>query len=63
MRQRPIKVLLVASDREYLDGLRDRLGDVRAGAGIEMEGAGELSQALARLTQGGIDAGGDRFQA
>lgn len=56
MRQRPIKVLLVESDREYLDQLRGRLGDVRAGAGIDMEWAGELSQALSRLTQGGIDA-------
>ena len=56
MRQRPIKVLLVESDREYLDELRDRMGDVRAGSGIDMEWAGELSQALARLTQGGIDA-------
>ncbi|GMV07547.1 MAG: hypothetical protein AMXMBFR53_38220 [Gemmatimonadota bacterium] len=56
LRQRPIKVLLVESDREYLDQLRGRLGDVRAGAGIDMEWAGELSQALSRLTQGGIDA-------
>lgn len=56
MHQRPIKVLLVESDREYLEVLRERLGDVRSGAGIDMEWAGELSQALARLTQGGIDA-------
>jgi diguanylate cyclase (GGDEF)-like protein len=54
--QRPIKVLLVESDREYLDELRGRLGDVRSGSGIDLEWAGELSQALARLTQGGIDA-------
>jgi diguanylate cyclase (GGDEF)-like protein len=56
LHQRPIKVLLVESDREYLEVLRDRLGDVRSGTGIDMEWAGELSQALARLTQGGIDA-------
>jgi two-component system cell cycle response regulator len=54
--QRPIKVLLVESEREYLDELRARLGDVRSGGGIDLEWAGELSQALARLTQGGIDA-------
>jgi diguanylate cyclase (GGDEF)-like protein len=54
--QRPIKVLLVESDRDYLDELRARLGDVRSGGGIDLEWAGELSQALARLTQGGIDA-------
>jgi len=56
LRQRPLKVLLVESDRDYLDHLRGRLGDVRAGAGIEMEWAGELSHALSRLAQGGIDA-------
>jgi two-component system cell cycle response regulator len=54
--QRPIKVLLVESEREYLDELRARLGDVRSGGGIDLEWAGELSQALARLTEGGIDA-------
>lgn len=54
MYQRPLKVLLVESDREYLDQLRDRLGDVRS-AHMEIEWAGELSDALARLTQGGID--------
>jgi diguanylate cyclase (GGDEF)-like protein len=32
LHQRPIKVLLVESDREYLDVLRGRLGDVRWGA-------------------------------
>jgi diguanylate cyclase (GGDEF)-like protein len=54
--QRPVKVLLVESDRDALDEWRGQLGDVRAGAGIEMEWAGELSQALARLSQGGVDA-------
>jgi diguanylate cyclase (GGDEF)-like protein len=56
LHQRPIKVLLVESDREYLDVLRGRLGDVRSGQGIEMEWAGELSIGLARLAQGGVDA-------
>jgi diguanylate cyclase (GGDEF)-like protein len=54
--QRPIKVLLVESDREYLDVLRGRQGEVRSGQGIEMEWAGELSIGLARLAQGGVDA-------
>jgi len=56
LHQRPIKVLLVESDREYLEVLRERMAEVRSGAAIELEWAGELSQALARLTQGGIDA-------
>ncbi len=56
LHQRPIKVLLVESDREYLDVLRGRLGDVRSGQGIDMEWAGELSIGLARLAQGGVDA-------
>ncbi len=56
MLQRPLKVLLVESDHGYLDELRDRLAEVRAGDGIEIEWAGELGQALSRLSQGGIDA-------
>lgn len=56
LHQRPIKVLLVESDRGYLDELRDRLGDARSGAGIDLEWAGELSGALERLSHGGIDA-------
>jgi len=56
LHQRPIKVLLVESDRDRLDELRTQLGDVRAGQDIEMDWAGELSQALARLARGGIDA-------
>jgi diguanylate cyclase (GGDEF)-like protein len=56
LHQRPIKVLLVESDREYLDVLRGRLGDVRSGQGIDMEWAGELSIGLARLAQGGVAA-------
>jgi len=54
LQQRPIKILLVESDREYLDDLRDRLSAVRQGE-LDIEWAGELSEALARLTQGGID--------
>jgi diguanylate cyclase (GGDEF)-like protein len=55
LRQRPIKVLLVESDREFLDVLRGRLDEVRSGTGIELEWAGSVSEALARLNQGGID--------
>lgn len=44
------------SDRDYLEELRQKLGDVGSGQGIEIEWAGELSQGLARLAQGGIDA-------
>ena len=55
MQQRPVKILLVESDREYLDDLRERLSAVRQGE-LDIEWAGELSEALARLTQGGIDA-------
>ena len=55
MQQRPLKILLVESDREYLDELRERLSTVRQ-VDLDIEWAGELSEALARLTQGGIDA-------
>ena len=55
MQQRPVKILLVESNREYLDDLRDQLSGVRGGE-LDIEWAGELSEALARLTQGGIDA-------
>ena len=55
MQQRPVKILLVESDREYLDDLRERLSVLRQGE-LDIEWAGELSEALARLTQGGIDA-------
>lgn len=55
MQQRPIKILLVESDREYLDELRERLSTVRQ-VDLDIEWAGELSEALARLTEGGIDA-------
>ena len=55
MQQRPVKILLVESDREYVDNLRERLSAVHKGE-LDFEWAGELSAALARLTQGGIDA-------
>lgn len=55
MQQRPIKILLVESDREYLDELRERLSTV-CQVDLDIEWAGELSEALARLTEGGIDA-------
>ena len=55
MQQRPVKILLVESDQAYVDDLRERLSAVRQG-GLDIEYTGELSAALARLTQGGIDA-------
>lgn len=55
MQQRSIKVLLAESDEEYIDELRESLNAALAGA-IEFEVVTELSQALARLTQGGFDA-------
>ncbi|MFQ5535919.1 MAG: diguanylate cyclase [Gemmatimonadota bacterium] len=55
MQHRPIKVLLAESDDTFLDELRRGLGEVR-GPAIELEGAGELSAALARLSRGGVDA-------
>jgi diguanylate cyclase (GGDEF)-like protein len=55
LQQRPIKILLVESDREYLDELRERLSTV-CQVDLDIEWAGELSEALARLTEGGIDA-------
>jgi len=53
--QRPIKVLLVEPGQEYLDELEAALGGAGSG-GLSLEWAGELSQALARLTRGGFDA-------
>ena len=55
MQQRPIKVLLVESSEDYIDELRDGLSAEHVGV-LEFEWVGELSQALARLTQGGFDA-------
>lgn len=55
MPQRPIKVLLVQSDPSFAEQLRTRLGGVRA-SGVDLEPVRELSEALSRLSQGGIDA-------
>ncbi len=55
LQDRPIKILLVESDEGYRDELEAGLSVSHAGV-IEIEWVGELSQALARLTQGGLDA-------
>ena len=55
MLQRPIKVLLVEGDQAYHDELSNELAAAE-GSGVTLEWAGELSQALARLTRGGLDA-------
>ena len=55
MLQRPIKVLLVEGDQAYHDELSKELAGAE-GSGVTLEWAGELSQALARLTRGGFDA-------
>ena len=55
MQHRPIKILLVEGSEGYLDELRDGLAEAHAGD-LQLEWVGELSQALARLAQGGFDA-------
>lgn len=55
MQHRPIKVLLVESDEDFIDELEAGLSVSHAGA-LDVEWVGDLSQALARLTQGGFDA-------
>lgn len=55
MQQRSIRVLLAESDEEYIDELQQSLEAAHSGA-LEFEAVSELSQALARLTQGGFDA-------
>lgn len=54
MQHRPIKILLVESDEDYIDELQEILATAHAGV-LELEWVGELSQALARMTQGGLD--------
>lgn len=54
MQQRSIKVLLVDPDERYVGTLRETLSDEHEDA-LEFEWAGDLSEALARLTQGGLD--------
>jgi diguanylate cyclase (GGDEF)-like protein len=55
LQHRPIKVLLVESDEEYIGELGNGLSRSRS-TDLELEAVGELSQALARLSQGGFDA-------
>ncbi|MSR21463.1 MAG: diguanylate cyclase [Gemmatimonadetes bacterium] len=55
MQHRPIRVLLVESDEEYIGEVRDGLFRSHA-ADLEIEAVWELSQALSRLSQGGVDA-------
>jgi len=52
---RPVRVLLVESDPEYVDILRAGLAEARASE-IAVEWANELTEALARLSRGGVDA-------
>ena len=54
MQHRPIKILLVDSDETFLDEIQEGL-NIDQRALLEFEGVQELSQALARLTQGGFD--------
>jgi two-component system cell cycle response regulator len=54
LQHRPIKVLLVESDDDYVAEVRGGLSRSLTGA-LELEAVSELSQALARLSQGGID--------
>lgn len=54
MQHRPIRVLLVEADEGYIGELRGGLSKSRA-TDLEIDAVSELSQALARLSQGGID--------
>ncbi len=55
MQHRPIKVLLVESDADYIDELEAGLA-VSHGGALQIEWVGELSHALTRLAHGGFDA-------
>lgn len=55
MQHRPINVLLVDRDEDTLDELEAGLSVSHKGV-LKLEWMGELSLALARLTQGGLDA-------
>jgi diguanylate cyclase (GGDEF)-like protein len=55
LQHRPVRVLLVESDEGYIDELRDGLSRSRS-TDLQIEPVSELSQALARLSQGGFDA-------
>ena len=54
MQHRPIKVLLVESDEDYVAEVRGAVSRSQTGA-LEVEAVSELSHALARLSQGGVD--------
>lgn len=55
LQHRPINVLLVDPDEDALEELEAGLSVSHAGV-LQVEWVGELSQALARLTKGGLDA-------
>lgn len=55
MQQRLINVLLVESDPDYAELLKERIGPPER-SGMVLEWAGELSEALSRLSLGGVDA-------
>jgi diguanylate cyclase (GGDEF)-like protein len=55
VQHRPVRVLLVESDEGYIDELSDGLSRSRS-SDLQIEPVSELSQALARLSQGGFDA-------
>jgi diguanylate cyclase (GGDEF)-like protein len=55
LQHRPIKVLLVESDEDYVEEVRNDLARSHAGD-LAIDAVTELSHALARLSQGGIDA-------
>lgn len=55
MQQRSIKVLLVDTDETFSGDLQGTPSDAHTGS-LDIEWVGELSQALARLSQGGFDA-------
>ena len=52
--KRPVKVLLVEAEPEGLSGLKEAISEL-GDAQVELEWAGELSSALERLSQGGVD--------
>jgi diguanylate cyclase (GGDEF)-like protein len=55
LQHRPIKILLVESDESYFDEFREGLSDGDRDA-LEVALVGELSHALAKLSQGSFDA-------
>jgi len=52
--KRPVKVLLVETEPEGLSGVEETLSNL-SDTGIELEKSGQLTSALERLSQGGID--------